>query len=373
MSVKVRPYRGGGWEVDIGVLLPDGTRRRERKKTPTTSRSVAQRWGEQRERELLIHGAPKTRQEVPTLQEFEARSLDGYARANRQKPSGIAGKESILRTHLVPMFGKKKLDAITSEDVQRLKHQRQDRSPKTVNNILTVLNTLLKQAVAWDVIGRMPCTIRLLPTPKSQPQFHDFDAYDQLVRAAEHLERRTHLLVLLGGDAGLRLGEMMALEQGDIDLQKRQICVQRSDWKGHVTVPKGGRIRYVPMTVRLGAAVQRYRHLRGKRVLCQDDGTPLTQKIVQGHVARAARRANVKPGVHILRHTFCSHLAMKGAPARAIQELAGHQDLSTTQRYMHLSPAAIEGAIRLLDQPVPTWGRGEIVETEGGDTAKASG
>jgi site-specific recombinase XerD len=60
----------------------------------------------------------------------------------------------------------------------------------------------------------------------------------------------------------------------------------------------------------------------------------------------------VRPGVHILRHTFCSHLAMRGAPARAIQDLAGHQDLLTTQRYMHLSPAAIESAIRLLEAPV---------------------
>ncbi len=59
---------------------------------------------------------------------------------------------------------------------------------------------------------------------------------------------------------------------------------------------------------------------------------------------------------------FCSHLAMRGAPAGAIQELAGHAKLSTTQRYMHLSPAALEGAIRLLDQQTP-GGRGDIVET----------
>jgi integrase-like protein len=54
------------------------------------------------------------------------------------------------------------------------------------------------------------------------------------------------------------------------------------------------------------------------------------------------------------RHTFCSHLAMRGAPARAIQELAGHQDLGTTQRYMHLSPAALDAAIRLLETGTET-------------------
>jgi len=54
-----------------------------------------------------------------------------------------------------------------------------------------------------------------------------------------------------------------------------------------------------------------------------------------------------------LRYTFCSHLAMRGAPARAIQEPAGHQDLMTTQRYMHLSPAAVVNVIRLLEQGGP--------------------
>jgi site-specific recombinase XerD len=60
--------------------------------------------------------------------------------------------------------------------------------------------------------------------------------------------------------------------------------------------------------------------------------------------------------VRIFRHTFCSHVAMQGAPARAIQELAGHRVLGTTQRYMHLSPAALEAAIRLLERSEPHHG-----------------
>src|SRR5256885_8361624 len=101
-------------------------------------------------------------------------------------------------------------------------------------------------------------------------------------------EVTAHLIVLLGGDAGLRCGEMMALEWRDVDLNKRQLCVERSDWKGHVTVPKGGRLRYVPLTGRLASALRAYRHLRGARVLCSANGSPLTQREVQGLVRRAA-------------------------------------------------------------------------------------
>src|SRR5688572_8057826 len=123
--------------------------------------------------------------------------------------------------------------------------------------------------------------------------------------------------------------------------------------------------------------VSEHRHLRSARVLCQDDTEPLTRQIVQTRAKRAARKAGLlhcasgkSGGVHILRHTFCSHLAMRGAPARAIQELAGHMDLSMTQRYMHLSPAALDAAIQLLEQPA---GRTQAMQEVGDSLETAAG
>ena len=182
----------------------------------------------------------------------------------------------------------------------------------------------------------------------------------RLVKAARAVGAEASLIVLLGGEAGLRCGEMIALEWADIDLGKRQLCVRRSSWNGHVTTPKGGRLRYIPLTVRLAQALREHRHLRSPLVLCNKNGEALHRRAVIRWVRRAARRAQVEhEGVHVLRHTFCSHLTMRGAPARAIQELAGHVNITTTQRYMHLSPAAIEGAIRLLEQPISRQVSGE--------------
>ena len=380
MSIKIRPYRRGGWEVDIRVVTPDGTREvRERKRAPISSRSAAGRWAESRERVLFerLMKPPQdnvVRKEVPTLREFAPRFLDGHARANRLKPSGIAAKEVLLRVHLVPALGQKQLDAIRNEDVQRLKSTLSSKAPQTVNNVLTVLNMVLKKAVEWEVLDHVPCSVKLLRVPKGSTAFFDFDEYERLVATAKTADPMMYIIVLLGGEAGLRCGEMLALEWRDIDLAKRQLCVQRTDWNGEVTVPKGGRLRYVPLTLRLTAALRDHRHLRHPRVLCGVDGHPLTRQQVVYRARRAARRAQLtKEGVHILRHTFCSHLAMRGAPVRAIQELAGHQELSTTQRYMHLSPAALDGAIRLLDQSAAVAKVGDILETVTGAEEKISG
>ena len=223
----------------------------------------------------------------------------------------------------------------TPDDMgQGLKHALKNRTPKTANNVLTVLNKLLKTAVEWEAIDRMPCAIRLLPLARSSAAFHDFDDFEKLIEGAK-TDADAFLIVLLGGEAGLRCGEIMALEWSDVDLVKRQLRIERSIWKGHSTSTKGGRVRYVPLTVRLAAALQGHRHLKSDRVLCSSDGTALRQRLVQGLVARAARRANLrKVGVHIRRHTFCSHLAIRA------RQSSGHRERNSTAGFARLSDAS---------------------------------
>ena len=155
----------------------------------------------------------------------------------------------------------------------------------------------------------------------------------------------------------------MALQWADVDFNRSQLCVRHSDWRGQLTSPKNGRVRWVRMTGRLAVALRQHRHLRSTRVLCKEDGEPLTRQGAWSRIRYAARRAGLPTGVHILRHTFCSHLVMRGAPTRAVQELVGHRDLTMTQRYSHLSPHALGDAIRLLEDRGTPAPDGEIVET----------
>jgi integrase len=207
--------------------------------------------------------------------------------------------------------------------VQRLKLALSARAPKTVNNVLTVLSTLLKKAVEWGDLERLPCVVKLLPNPKKTMGFHDFDQYERLLTVARKRGPDAYLMVLAAGDAGLRLGEIIALEWRDIDLAARRLTVERSDWQGHVTVPKGGRSRQLPMTQRLTAALKGARHLRGERVLCLPDGSPITRDRVIKAVRGAQRMAGIEQGVHILRHTFCS--AFAAAPLRRTSRSAAQR------------------------------------------------
>jgi integrase len=101
---------------------------------------------------------------------------------------------------------------------------------------------------------------------KPSAGFYDFEEFERLLEATKD-DVQANLIVLLGGEAGVRCGELMALEWQDVNWHKRQLTVARSEWKGHVTMPKSGRLRYVGLTHRLHMALRAARHLRGPRAV----------------------------------------------------------------------------------------------------------
>lgn len=121
-------------------------------------------------------------------------------------------------------------------------------------------------------------------------------------------------------------GEVVALEWGRVVFARNVLVIAVSEWRGEVTATKGGKVREVEMTARLAAALKEHgkvRRLDTERVITRDDGTPFHRESFRSRMRSVERRAGlpVTGRFHILRHTFCARLAMRGAPAKAIQEL----------------------------------------------------
>lgn len=141
------------------------------------------------------------------------------------------------------------------------------------------------------------------------------------------------------------------------------------EWQGKITLPKGGRSRRVPITDAQASVLDRHvRKLNHPRVLWRDDGiAKLGRPLLRRWLSRAQGAAKMQDtgALHILRDTFCSHLAIQGVPVNAIKELAGQQDIKTTMRYLHLSPAAKKSAVAALDRrPGNAKKLGDSLETK---------
>ena len=310
-------------------------------------------------RELIRNGPRRkevTPKKAPTLSESFPTYIEEYCVAERQKASTIEHKHVMMNSYLLKHIGDLPLDQYTNAAIRRFKATLSALNAKTVNNPLCVLNTLLKAAVDAEVIAEMPCQIELLPIGgEGSPRVYDFEDYEKLVAAAKPSIRGTRCSRLLGGDAGLRRGEMIALEWRRVAFARSVLDVARSEWKGEMGTTKGRRTREVPMTARLQQALRAAGHLRHARVLVDDEGCPVGPKTLAAWMRAVEKKAGLAETghLHVLRHTFCSLLAMRAAPARAIQALAGHADLTTTMGYMHLSSSSPREAIDLLARPRP--------------------
>jgi integrase len=356
MSVRRRKWRDPStgaskevWMIDVTVEHRDGRIERVRRVAPLQNRRAAEQY-EHEVRASMLDGSFHEKKEVievPRFDDFAKTFLETYVKTNN-KPSEEASKEMILRIHLTPAFGKLRLDAIGAEQIESYKARKiaDGLSPKTVNNHLTVLRKLLDVAVEWRKLTMVP-RVRWLRAPKPEFDFLTFDEAERLLSVAPPAWKP---MITLGLRAGLRQGELLALRWDDVDLVAGRIVVRRAVARGKIGTPKNGRSREVPLSDAARAALREHRHLKGELVFSQEDGTLLTKGECKWPLWQSCKRAGLRRiGWHVLRHTFASHLVMRGVPLKAVQELLGHTTIEMTMRYAHLSPDVGRNAVQLLD------------------------
>lgn len=360
----------GKWRYRKRVELPDGRRVRV-KGTPTVNTKKAAEHAERvaihlKENPSAAQATPAIpEEEVPTIEEYNEPFLAGYAAED--KPSELASKRRILAAYINPRFGERRLDDIPQEDIDRMRgallsgkaarfadgwvpasRSGKPRSRKTVNNILAVLSSLLQYAATNK--RRPPVELSfVIDEDEAELVALEPGQVDALVAASA--DPRYRAAILLGADAGLRIGEIRGLEWDCVDELRRRIVVAKSiDPANNVGATKNRKRRRVKTTPRLWEALRLLP--RGSRaVVPGPKGQALGYYALREGLLAIYARADVTPPPkpwHCLRHTFCTELAKAGVPVHVIMRLAGHESIETTLKYVHATERDLDAAVEVL-------------------------
>ncbi len=216
---------------------------------------------------------------------------------------------------------------------QKLENRSVNRKIATLRSFYTFL--LKKKVIEQDPMLK----VTALKTPKTLPTFVRETEMDTLLDDIEFEEgfegiRDKLILEFLYG-TGVRLSELIALKEQDIDFYNRTIKV----------TGKRNKQRIIPFTNGLAALIETYRNaknlegLQQEYLLVTDKGNPtypvLIQRVVKKYLSMVTSLTKKSP--HVLRHSYATHLLNNGAELTAIKDLLGHSSLSATQIYTHNS------------------------------------
>jgi len=220
---------------------------------------------------------------------------------------------------------------------------------------------LASKGVAWGSLNQVVCALRFfygvtlgeatIPEriayarePRKLPTVLSADEVVRFLEAVSSLKARVALTTAYA--AGLRVSEVVALKVRDIDSGRMVMRIEHG---------KGDKERYAMLSATLLGILRAYWRLARPRLYLFPGRTP--DKPVEANVLYAACRSaaaaaglDKRVSVHVLRHSFATHLLEQGADIRVIQVLLGHENLSTTARYTRVSTEVIAGTASPLDR-----------------------
>ncbi|WP_296720975.1 site-specific integrase [Erythrobacter sp.] len=292
--------------------------------------------------EVVLGGDPlgdrKRTRLVPTYAELARQHID-HAKTYQKRPENTA---SVITIHLVPRWGKHRLDEIKPQDISKwLGQKRETLAPATVEKLRVTLGRTFELARQWNLPGAEINPVR------SVPRFQFDNARDHYLTATEverllyHADRslnpRLGAIVRLLLLTGARKSELLTAEWRHVDLERRAWLIPDS---------KTGKARYVPLS---GEAVKVIEGLPRLKDCAYMLANPNTKKPYTGlknpwdTVRTKANLNNLR--IHDLRHSAASFLINSNVELFTVGKILGHADFKSTMRYSHLANDTLMAAV----------------------------
>jgi len=282
-------------------------------------------------RNTSVHTSAAYQSDLRQLIEFTAGHLDKSVKRLRPRDLDLA----VIRAYMAELY-------------------RLGQSRATVARKLSALRTFVRYLRREGWIDTDPAALAQSPRREHKVPAHlSMDEMATLLEApdaSQPLGRRDRAILELFYASGLRLSELVGLDMEDVNLRSRVVRVMGKGSKERLvpfnTAAQEALRGWYPDRAALRAAAVKAQGTRHKAQVTKGDpvflnarGGRLTGRSVQRLVARYVSGCSTRFGIspHALRHSFASHLLQRGADLRAIQELLGHVQLSTTQRYTHIN------------------------------------
>lgn len=210
------------------------------------------------------------------------------------------------------------------------------------------LKAAFNKAIIWAYLNENPfIKIKAPKTPKSLPLYIDDLGLQKIL--ANTPRQFLKDIFTIAFYSGLRLSEILNLKWTWIDFKKNNIITKIStDYS-----TKSKRERIIPIHKNILSILNRIKYdttLSKTYIFSDAEGKKYNENFISKQFKKALRKAGLDDNLHMhnLRHSFCSNLVQKGVSLYVVKELAGHQQLSTTEIYSHLTHANLSNAVAVL-------------------------
>lgn len=272
----------------------------------------------------------------------DSTKLDDFAEIYfKEKEFEVKDIEKIRKSyinHIKPFIGHRAVDEITSDDIKEIQQiKRKVLAERTINALIQIIGAIYNVAIQKEIFkGNNPVnkSVKRVNVDNKRERYLTLEEINLLLNEVKH-EEYLYIFVQLALQTGGRLGTILSITKKDIKLESN--TVQLKDHKNNSTYLGffNDELKYLLQRRIKNLNANDFIIDRGEQVI-KDRLTKIYNRYFNVGLANDDRKNRVV--THTLRHTFASHLAIKGTPIYTIQKLMNHKDITMTLRYAKLAP-----------------------------------